>query len=85
MLRLGCLLVTSSCSQFSSQPLSYGAWGVPFSRSLHSGWASRSGLDGNTSLPTWTTGVITGTEVRRSNPDAQGNTIDIEYIYMRKA
>jgi hypothetical protein len=34
--------------------------------------------------PTWTTGVITGTEVRRSNPDAQGNTIDIEYIYMRK-
>ena len=34
--------------------------------------------------PTWTTGVITGTEVRRSNPDAQGNTTDIEYIYMRK-
>src|SRR5512146_634700 len=33
--------------------------------------------------PTWTTGVITGTEVRRSDPDAHGNTTDIEYIYMR--
>ena len=33
--------------------------------------------------PTWTSGVITGTEVRRSDPDAQGNTTDIEYIYMR--
>ena len=33
--------------------------------------------------PTWTTGLITGTEVRRSNPDARGNTTDIEYIYMR--
>ena len=33
--------------------------------------------------PTWTTGVITGTEVRRSDPDARGNTTDIEYIYMR--
>ena len=33
--------------------------------------------------PTWSTGVITGTEVRRSDPDAQGNTTDIEYIYMR--
>ena len=32
---------------------------------------------------TWTTGVITGTEVRRSDPDARGNTTDIEYIYMR--
>ena len=30
--------------------------------------------------PTWTTGVITGTEVRRSDPDARGNTTDIEYI-----
>ena len=30
--------------------------------------------------PTWTTGVITGTEVRRSDPDARGNTADIEYI-----
>ena len=30
--------------------------------------------------PTWTTGVITGTEVRRSDPDAQGNTTDIEYM-----
>jgi hypothetical protein len=26
--------------------------------------------------PTWTTGVITGTEVRRSDPDARGNTTD---------
>ena len=33
--------------------------------------------------PTWTTGVVTGTEVRRSDPDARGNTTDIEYIYMR--
>jgi len=33
--------------------------------------------------PTWTTGVITGTEVRRSDPDAKGNTTDVEYIYMR--
>lgn len=33
--------------------------------------------------PTWTTGIITGTEVRRSDPDAQGRTTDIEYIYMR--
>ena len=33
--------------------------------------------------PTWTTGVITGTEVRRSDPDVRGNTTDIEYIYMR--
>src|SRR3974390_2265878 len=34
--------------------------------------------------PTWTTGVITGTEVRRSNPDARGNTTDIRYIFMRQ-
>ena len=27
--------------------------------------------------PTWTTGVITGTEVRRSDPDARGNVTDI--------
>jgi Protein of unknown function (DUF1523) len=33
--------------------------------------------------PTWTTGLITGTEVRRSDPDSQGRTSDIEYIYMR--
>jgi hypothetical protein len=33
--------------------------------------------------PTWTTGVVTGTEVRRSDPDAGGNTSDIQYIYMR--
>src|SRR6516225_12347640 len=34
--------------------------------------------------PTWTTGVVTGTQVRRSDPDARGNTTDIQYIYMRK-
>jgi len=33
--------------------------------------------------PTWTTGVITGTEVRRTDPDARGNTTDFEYVYMR--
>ena len=33
--------------------------------------------------PTWTSGVITGTEVRRSDPDARGNTTDVQYIYMR--
>jgi len=33
--------------------------------------------------PTWTTGVLTGTEVRRSDPDARGNTTDVQYIYMR--
>lgn len=33
--------------------------------------------------PTSTTGIITGTEVRRSDPDARGNTSDIQYIYMR--
>src|SRR6476660_8697029 len=33
--------------------------------------------------PTWTTGVITGTEVRRSDPDTRGNTTDFRYIYMR--
>lgn len=33
--------------------------------------------------PTWTTGVISGTEVRRSDPDARGNTRDVEYLYMR--
>ena len=33
--------------------------------------------------PTWTTGLITGTEVRRSDPDSRGRTTDIEYIYMR--
>ena len=32
--------------------------------------------------PTWTTGIITGTEVRRSDPDARGNTTDFRYIYM---
>jgi hypothetical protein len=33
--------------------------------------------------PTWTTGTISGTEVRRSDPDASGNTRDVQYIYMR--
>lgn len=33
--------------------------------------------------PTWTTGIISGTEVRRSDPDARGNTRDVQYIYMR--
>ena len=33
--------------------------------------------------PTWTTGVVTGTEVRRSDPDVRGNTSDVQYIYMR--
>jgi hypothetical protein len=33
--------------------------------------------------PTWTTGTVSGTEVRRSDPDRRGNTQDIEYIYMR--
>jgi len=33
--------------------------------------------------PTWTSGLITGTEVRRSDPDSRGRTTDIEYIYMR--
>jgi hypothetical protein len=33
--------------------------------------------------PTWTTGLVTGTEVRRTDPDARGNTSDIQYIYMR--
>jgi hypothetical protein len=33
--------------------------------------------------PTWTTGFISGTEVRRSDTDAEGNTRDIQYVYMR--
>lgn len=33
--------------------------------------------------PTWTTGTISGTEVRRTDPDALGNTRDVQYIYMR--
>jgi hypothetical protein len=33
--------------------------------------------------PTWTTGLVTGTEVRRSDPDARGNTTDVQYIYIR--
>src|SRR5262245_21408723 len=34
--------------------------------------------------PSWTTGVITGMEVRRSNLDARGNVTDIRYIFIRK-
>jgi Protein of unknown function (DUF1523) len=34
--------------------------------------------------PSWTTGVITGMEVRRSTPDARGNVTDIRYIFIRK-
>ena len=34
--------------------------------------------------PTWTTGVIKGMEVRRSNPDARGNVTDIRYFFIRK-
>lgn len=33
--------------------------------------------------PTWTSGMISGTEVRRSEPDAAGNTRDLQYVYMR--
>ncbi len=33
--------------------------------------------------PTWTTGIVSGTEVRRTDPDPQGNTRDIQYVYMR--
>lgn len=33
--------------------------------------------------PTWTTGTVSGTEVRRTDPDALGNTRDVQYIYMR--
>jgi hypothetical protein len=34
--------------------------------------------------PSWTTGIVTATEVRRTNPDARGNTTDIRYIHIRK-
>ena len=33
--------------------------------------------------PTWTIGVISGTEVRRSDPDRRGNTTDVQYVFMR--
>ena len=33
--------------------------------------------------PTWTTGTVSGTEVRRTDPDAEGHTRDVQYIYMR--
>ena len=33
--------------------------------------------------PTWTSGTISGTEVRRSDPDPLGYTRDVQYIYMR--
>lgn len=33
--------------------------------------------------PTWTTGTVSGTEVRRTDPDDRGTTRDVQYIYMR--
>ncbi len=33
--------------------------------------------------PSWTTGTVSGTEVRRTDPDARGITRDVQYIYMR--
>ncbi len=33
--------------------------------------------------PAWTTGTVSGTEVRRTDPDAGGNTRDVQYVYMR--
>ena len=33
--------------------------------------------------PTWTTGTVSGTEVRRSDTDAGGMTRDVQYVYMR--
>jgi hypothetical protein len=33
--------------------------------------------------PTWTTGFVSGTEVRRSDADAAGRTSDVQYVYMR--
>src|SRR3546814_11875331 len=33
--------------------------------------------------PTWTTGTVSGTEVRRSEADARGMTHAIPYVYMR--
>lgn len=33
--------------------------------------------------PAWTTGTVSGTEVRRSDSDALGKTRDVQYIYMR--
>src|SRR5262249_44786804 len=81
--KLGCLSVTSSCLRFSCSPSFYGAGGLPFLAiaalvvgiPLWFGWEY--------ARPTWITGVITGTQVRRSEPDARGNTTDIQYIYMR--
>ena len=33
--------------------------------------------------PTWTTGFVSGTEIRRSDIDAQGMSRDVQYVYMR--
>lgn len=33
--------------------------------------------------PTWTTGIVSGTEVRRSDTDVSGKVRDIQLIYMR--
>ena len=68
---------------FSCLPVSYGAGASPFWPFLHSWWGYRSGLDGNTHVLRGRPPSSQGTEVRRSDPDAHGNTTDIEYIYMR--
>ena len=64
--------------------LAYVLWrrGGQFWPSRRSWWASL-WFGWEYARPTWTTGVVTGTEVRRSDPDARGNTSDIQYIYMR--
>lgn len=33
--------------------------------------------------PTWTTGIVSGTEVRRTDAEAGGRTRDVQYVYMR--
>lgn len=33
--------------------------------------------------PSWTTGIVSGTEVRRSDTNKDGVTRDLQYIYMR--
>ena len=63
--------------------MSFGAGAVPFWPSPRRWWVSPSGSGWEYARPSWTTGIVTGTEVRRSDPDARGNTSDIQYIYMR--
>src|SRR5262245_6773117 len=72
--RLGCRTVTSSCSRFSFSPFSYGAVEILFWPSLHLVVGIPLWFGWEYARPTWTTGLITGTEVRRSDPDARGNT-----------